>query len=115
MSVSRLKLLTVLKSKFKVQKLKDFNQNERSWSREATSRLLTRKKCIDLTHQWRISCFIVVSAQTLQRQTDLLTTNYTEDSSNKTGSFAHAEGMEHKQSVNESLRGSAEKFDFADE
>lgn len=89
MSVSLVKLLTVLKSKFRVRMLKDLNQNVRSSSREATSHLLTQKKCIDLSHQWRISCFIVVSGQTLQRQTDLLTTNYTDDSSNKTGCHLH--------------------------
>lgn len=38
-----------------------------------------------LIRQWRISRFSAVSGQTLQRQTDLLTTNYTEDSSNKSG------------------------------
>lgn len=89
MSVSLVKLLTVLKSKFRVRMLKELNQNVRSSSREATSHLLTQKKCIDLSHQWRISCFIVVSGQTLQRQTDLLTTNYTDDSSNKTGRHLH--------------------------
>lgn len=47
---------------------------------------------------------MVVSGQTLQKQTDLLTTDNTEDSSNKAG---RSEAMEHKQSVSGSLEAAA--------